>query len=339
MLELETAVEPTLLNSNVSIDRLRVMQAEAPVTTSVTSTSAAEPGPAETEQGQAEQAEGAAELLTTESFRKRAKLIFLRGGDILRESGMDLAAEESTNQIILLAVDTGDWLYDMKKSGYGLAKVQESCGQVDKQESIAYLINDALGGTIIPKGPEPGWPRSVGRDAQIQAPKAKHQASENAKTAAKKAAKGGALAKEQAREEARAAVMLKPFTLSALPALPKPKRKAPEAAPEAAPEPAPKKAPEPKLMPTPAAAPAAAPAPAPEPKSKPPSKRAKAHSSGMAACRARILADWDNTECRCDQVGAPHVSDPNFQEHSMFCQMFKCYSYEIKCCDPDIHGE
>lgn len=252
-------MEPTLLNSNVSIDRLGVMQAEAPVTTSVTSTSAAEPGPAETEQGQAEQAEGAAELLTTESFRKRAKLIFLCGGGILRESGMDLAAEESTNQIILLAVETGDWLYDMKKSGYGLAKVQESCGQVDKQESIAYLINDALGGGIIPKGPEPGWPRSVGRDAQIQAPKAKHQASENAKTAAKKAAKGGELAKEQAREEARAAVMLKPFTLSALPALPKPKRKTPEAAPEAAPEPAPKKAPEPKLMPTPAAAPAAAP--------------------------------------------------------------------------------
>ena len=59
----------------------------------------------------------------------------------------------------------------------------------------------------------------------------------------------------------------------------------------------------------------------------------------MAACRARILADWDNTECTCGNVGVPHVSDPNFQEHSMFCQMFKCYSYEIKCCDPDIRGE
>ena len=117
--------------------------------------------------------------------------------------------------------------------------MQESCGQVDKQEAVAYLINDALRRPIIPKGPEPGWPRKVGQASQIQASKAKHKVSEDAKAAAKKVAAAGEQAKHQARMHARAAVMQAESTLHALPKLPKlsnSKRKSPEQAPEHAPE-------------------------------------------------------------------------------------------------------
>ena len=69
------------------------------------------------------------ELLTEESFQKRAKLLFLRtGGGAPLASGMDRAAEKPCNLIIVLTVATAEWLYDAKKSGYGLATVQESCG-------------------------------------------------------------------------------------------------------------------------------------------------------------------------------------------------------------------
>ena len=59
----------------------------------------------------------------------------------------------------------------------------------------------------------------------------------------------------------------------------------------------------------------------------------------MAECRARIRADWSNDACGCGDVGELEPGDPNFVEHSMFCPIFKCYAYEIGCCDPDIRGE
>ena len=50
----------------------------------------------------------------------------------------------------------------------------------------------------------------------------------------------------------------------------------------------------------------------------------------------KIFLDYDNSRCSCAKVGMPASGDAGFIDHSMFCQRYGCYAYEVGCCDPDI---
>ena len=93
---------------------------------------------------------------------------------------MDPAAEESINLIRVLAVATAEWLFDTKKSGYGMATVQESCGQgagkVQECRDVAYIINNALGRPVIPKVQRPGARLAAERRARRTNPGAEGKA-------------------------------------------------------------------------------------------------------------------------------------------------------------------
>ena len=189
-------------------------------------------GLAEAEQGQGMPTHGPSELQTKESFQKRAVAMFLGGGGTPKATDIGVAFEQSTDGCIILAFEAAQWLFDVKKSGHGIAKVQASAGEIDRKEAAAYLINDALGRPIIEREvPRAGWPRKVGEVISVRYPKAKEELAEKPKAAAKAAAKGGEEAKQKAREAARSAAMYAPYAL-ALPAAPH-KRKAKAAAPPA----------------------------------------------------------------------------------------------------------
>jgi hypothetical protein len=189
-------------------------------------------GLAEAEQGQDTPTHGPSELLTKESFQQRAVAMFLGGGGTPKASDIGVAFEQSTDGCIILAFEAAEWLFDAKKSGHGIAKVQASAGEIDRKEAAAYLINDALGRPMIEREvPRAGWPRKVGEVISVRYLKAKQELAEKPKAAAKAAAKGGEEAKQKAREAAREAVRYAPYAL-ALPAAP-PKRKAEAAAPPA----------------------------------------------------------------------------------------------------------
>ena len=109
----------------------------------------------------------------------------------------------------------------------------------------------------------------------------------------------------------RTALLAAPAALN----LEMPKRKAPEPV-----EPAPA----PPVPPAPSVDSPPPPAPAPAVASVPPRAWQLSHAQKLK--RRRILNEWSNDACTCGV--AP--------EHSMFCQIYRCYAYEVGCCDPDI---
>ena len=48
------------------------------------------------------------------------------------------------------------------------------------------------------------------------------------------------------------------------------------------------------------------------------------------------ITNWDNIRCSClyfyGDTGEPCKPYPRLAEHTMFCQMFKCYAWEVGCC-------
>ena len=53
----------------------------------------------------------------------------------------------------------------------------------------------------------------------------------------------------------------------------------------------------------------------------------------QAQQKASIMARYSNAACSCADLGCPTPSDADFVDHSMFCQIHKCYAYEVGCCD------
>ena len=49
--------------------------------------------------------------------------------------------------------------------------------------------------------------------------------------------------------------------------------------------------------------------------------------------RANAIALWDNKCCQCVDLEVPGAGEPGFDAHHMLRQMYKCYAYEIGCCD------
>lgn len=56
----------------------------------------------------------------------------------------------------------------------------------------------------------------------------------------------------------------------------------------------------------------------------------------QAQQKAVILKTYDNGACTCAASGEPAPGDPDFVEHCMFCQIYKCYAYEVGCCGPVV---
>jgi hypothetical protein len=86
-----------------------------------------------------------------------------------------------------------------------------------------------------------------------------------------------------------------------------------------------RKAPAPAPAPAPEPAPAPAPSPALPPASIPWGARPLSHAQKLR--KRSILDVWSNDACTCAERPV----------HSMFCQIYKCYAYEIGSCDPEIH--
>ena len=76
------------------------------------------------------------------------------------------------------------------------------------------------------------------------------------------------------------------------------------------------------------------PTPVPTPAPNPKPRAQISHADKLR--RAKILRDHDNSRCSCAKVGMLAPGDAGFVDHSMFCQIYGCYAYEVGCCDPDI---
>ena len=79
-----------------------------------------------------------------------------------------------------------------------------------------------------------------------------------------------------------------------------------------------------RLLPAPTPVPAPAPAPARAPASVPFGARPLTHQQKLL--KRKAIDAWSNDACTCKQA----------EGHSMFCQIYKCYAYEIGCCDPEF---
>ena len=45
---------------------------------------------------------------------------------------------------------------------------------------------------------------------------------------------------------------------------------------------------------------------------------------------------YNNGICNCQDAGLP--SSGRDEDHSMFCQLYKCYAYEVGCCDGRVYA-
>ncbi|KAL3924211.1 MAG: hypothetical protein SGPRY_003983 [Prymnesium sp.] len=49
--------------------------------------------------------------------------------------------------------------------------------------------------------------------------------------------------------------------------------------------------------------------------------------------REELRRVYNNQKCSCAENGAPGPGAPDFVEHSMFCQLYKCYVHDVGCCE------
>ena len=300
------------------------------------------------------------------ALQGRSSVMFSGATGAVVASGEGAATSAPSNQLVEDVIKLIEALPPELFDGT-LPTKQRPCGLLDTYDAVGMLICDVLGLPPVP------WTlaKKIGRAAVKLPPKF----SSEVKAAKKRAARAGADESKAAADVLRRVARLPiPSTAEIAEAWRELENAAqpPAALERSAPEssaPASAQASAPELAPAsvPASVPASDTAAASHPLASvsaaaisiPPSPAVASSSSAIVRRPAwsisytadsseptppdvrRLLHRWDNLACSCAELAGdrsfPRRAENGIDvDHHFLCQVYKCYAFEIGCCDPDI---
>ena len=239
--------------------------------------------------------------LAAAALKERAATMFSGKTGAPVVSGEDPAAKEPTMRLLIDAFEVVNGLPGML---FDPNAKPRPCGLLDKYEAVGMLVGDVIGLPLVPSKAA----QTFGRDAKKLISKVPEM---------KKAAKRAAKRKGEAEAEAVEAM------LDAAVNLPLPSAAECVAAARARDRASRRDGK--RQKPASAAPP---PEPAPPPSPSPPPGLDEERTQRWLEDRERAkqeLAAWSNDACTCRDAKSGHA---------FWCQVYKCYAFEIGCCDP-----
>ena len=277
---------------------------------------AARPAQADGEQEQdaaAKDGLAAPAAMTQTMLEERTRRMVLKEPGKVFASDIDMLAKEPTTGLVITLQAAIKAVYKARSK----AEKAAMWGRVSQEETLGYVLADVLGYPLL----DAGKARDLGDIARKRSNAADLQEKADVKVA-RRLPTGET--REKAIVEATSAVYSVVMEDLPLPAAGNRRRLAPSIVRA--------------LPPVPVSAADPVRAKEPAPKHGPSSIR---FTDRMAKRRKQLRREYCNASCTCAEAGEPFhnvqagVKSRDFEEHSMFCRMWHCYTYEAfpECCE------